>query len=46
MDSDGEDRPIEIKDLINENYRKPKISVVAKELKDPRDLVFNDFIYP
>ena len=33
MDGDGEDRPIELKLLVNEVIKKPKTSVVAKRLK-------------
>ena len=33
MDSDGEDRPVEIKDLINKISEKPENSVVAKRVK-------------
>ena len=40
MDSDGEDRPVEIKDLINKINEKPKVSVVAKRIKRSEGLVF------
>ena len=40
MDSDGEDRPIEIKDLINKITEKPEISVVAKRVKRAEGLMF------
>ena len=40
MDSDGEDRPIEIKDLINKISEKPEISVVAKRVKRAEGLIF------
>ena len=40
MDSDGEDRPIEIKDLINKIEREPEISVVAKRIKRSEGLIF------
>ncbi len=40
MDSDGEDRPIEIKDLINKIIEKPEISVVAKRVKRAEGLMF------
>jgi hypothetical protein len=33
MDGDGEDRPIELKLLVNEVIKKPKTSVVAKRFK-------------
>ena len=33
MDGDGEDRPVEIKSLINEINNKPNISIVAKRIK-------------
>tara|TARA_B100000767_G_scaffold251639_1_gene254814 strand:+ start:39 stop:911 length:873 start_codon:yes stop_codon:yes gene_type:complete len=33
MDGDGEDRPVEIKDLINEIFNEPNKSVVAKRVK-------------
>ena len=32
MDGDGEDRPVEIKDLINEIFHEPNKSIVAKRL--------------
>ena len=40
MDSDGEDRPIEIKDLINKIEKEPEISVVAKRIKRSEGLIF------
>ena len=40
MDSDGEDRPIEIKELIKKIRLNPKNSVVAKRVKDQRALCF------
>tara|TARA_X000000368_G_C22885372_1_gene647212 strand:+ start:34 stop:906 length:873 start_codon:yes stop_codon:yes gene_type:complete len=40
MDSDGEDRPIEIKDLINKINEKPEVSVVAKRVKRAEGLIF------
>ncbi len=40
MDSDGEDRPIEIKDLINKINEKPENSVVAKRVKRAEGLIF------
>ena len=40
MDSDGEDRPIEIKDLINKITEKPETSVVAKRVKRSEGLIF------
>ena len=33
MDGDGEDRPVEIKSLVNEIIKNPNISVVAKRVK-------------
>ena len=33
MDGDGEDRPIEIKDLLEKINKNPKVSVVAKRVK-------------
>ena len=33
MDGDGEDRPVEIKDLLEKIYKNPKVSVVAKRVK-------------
>ena len=41
MDSDGEDRPIEIKDLIKKISNEPHTSVVAKELSGLKDQYFN-----
>ena len=40
MDSDGEDRPVEIKDLINKIIEKPENSVVAKRVKRSEGLIF------
>ena len=40
MDSDGEDRPIEIKNLINKITEYPENSVVAKRVKRAEGLVF------
>ena len=40
MDSDGEDRPIEIKDLINKINEQPETSVVAKRVKRSEGLIF------
>ena len=40
MDSDGEDRPIEIKDLINKIKDDPETSVVAKRVKRAEGLIF------
>ena len=40
MDSDGEDRPVEIKDLINKIMEKPENSVVAKRVKRSEGLIF------
>ena len=40
MDGDGEDRPVEIKSLINQTIKKPNISVVAKRIKRSEGLIF------
>jgi len=40
MDGDGEDRPVEIKSLINKILKKPNISVVAKRIKRSEGLFF------
>ena len=40
MDSDGEDRPIEIESLINKITEKPEISVVAKRVKRSEGFIF------
>ncbi len=40
MDSDGEDRPIEIKNLISKIEKEPEISVVAKRVKRSEGIVF------
>ena len=40
MDSDGEDRPIEIKDLINKIIESPEISVVAQRVKRSEGPIF------
>ena len=40
MDSDGEDRPVEIKDLINTIVKKPENSVVAKRVKRSEGFIF------
>tara|TARA_B100001093_G_scaffold210052_1_gene201722 strand:+ start:141 stop:1013 length:873 start_codon:yes stop_codon:yes gene_type:complete len=40
MDSDGEDRPIEIKDLINKIIQEPETSVVAKRIKRSEGPIF------
>jgi polyisoprenyl-phosphate glycosyltransferase len=44
MDSDGEDRPVEIKDLIEATIRNPETSVVAKRIKRSEGFVFK-FMY-
>ena len=44
MDSDGEDRPIEIKDLINKIEENPDNSVVAKRVKRSEGRIFQIFI--
>ena len=40
MDSDGEDRPVEIIDLINKIRENSEISVVAKRVKRSEGLIF------
>ena len=40
MDSDGEDRPVEIKDLIDKIYKEPESSVVAKRIKRSEGPIF------
>ena len=40
MDSDGEDRPVEIKDLITKILKEPDISVVAKRIKRSEGPIF------
>tara|TARA_B100001996_G_scaffold141564_1_gene107666 strand:- start:52 stop:924 length:873 start_codon:yes stop_codon:yes gene_type:complete len=40
MDSDGEDRPIEIQDLINKITEEPEISAVAKRVKRSEGFIF------
>ena len=44
MDGDGEDRPVEIKSLINTANEKPNISVVAKRVKRSEGPFFQ-FLY-
>jgi len=44
MDGDGEDRPIEIKNLVNEILKNPKNSVVAKRVKRSEGSFFK-FLY-
>ena len=44
MDGDGEDRPVEIEFLVNKALEDEKVSVVAKELKDLKDLFFKHFM--
>ena len=44
MDSDGEDRPIEIKNLINKIIEYPENSVVAKESKGLKVWYFKLYI--
>ena len=44
MDGDGEDRPIEIKNLVNEILKNPKNSVVAKRVKRSEGPFFK-FLY-
>ncbi len=45
MDSDGEDRPIEIKDLLNKIKEFPEISVVAKRIKRSEGPIFKMLYY-
>tara|TARA_B100001093_G_scaffold510167_1_gene575542 strand:- start:599 stop:1471 length:873 start_codon:yes stop_codon:yes gene_type:complete len=40
MDGDGEDRPVEIKNLIDQIIKKPNISVVAKRVKRSEGIFF------
>jgi glycosyltransferase involved in cell wall biosynthesis len=40
MDGDGEDRPVEIKSLVNEILKKQKTSVVARRVKRSEGLFF------
>ena len=40
MDSDGEDRPVEIRSLINKISEKPETSVVAKRIKRSEGPIF------
>tara|TARA_B100000963_G_C22624731_1_gene671733 strand:- start:1597 stop:2469 length:873 start_codon:yes stop_codon:yes gene_type:complete len=40
MDGDGEDRPIEIKSLINKINAEPNVSVVAKRIKRSEGVIF------
>ena len=40
MDGDGEDRPIEIKSLIDKVKNDPKFSVVAKRVKRSEGIFF------
>ena len=44
MDSDGEDRPIEIKSLVNKITESPNKSVVAKRIKRSEGPIFSDFL--
>ena len=44
MDGDGEDRPVEIKSLLNTAYEKPDVSVVAKRIKRSEGYFFQ-FLY-
>ena len=44
MDGDGEDRPVEIKSLLNTINEKPNVSVVAKRVKRSEGLFFQ-FLY-
>jgi polyisoprenyl-phosphate glycosyltransferase len=44
MDGDGEDRPVEIKNLVDETIKSPNTSVVAKRVKRSEGLFFQ-FLY-
>ena len=44
MDGDGEDRPVEIKSLVNEVLKNPNISVVARRIKRSEGTFFNYYI--
>ena len=44
MDGDGEDRPVEIKDLIEKAFQSKDISVVAKRIKRSEGPIFQ-FLY-
>ena len=44
MDGDGEDRPREIKDLVEKIKENPNLSVVAKRIKRSEDFSFNLYI--
>ena len=43
MDADGEDRPIEIKKLVEAIHNKPGVSVVAKRVKRSEGMLFSFF---
>ena len=45
MDSDGEDRPVEIKDLIEKISKEPNISVVAKRVKRSEGIAFKTLYF-
>jgi polyisoprenyl-phosphate glycosyltransferase len=40
MDGDGEDRPVEIKNLVNETINNPNTSIVAKRIKRSEGMFF------
>ena len=44
MDSDGEDRPIEIKDFYKKIKENPDVSVVAKRIKRSEGRIFQNLI--
>ena len=44
MDADGEDRPEELVDLINEAKKHKNISVVAKRVKRSEGIIFRIFL--
>ena len=43
MDGDGEDRPVEIKDLVSKNNNFPAFSVIAKRVKRSEGFIFQFF---
>ena len=45
MDGDGEDRPIEIKNLVDGTKKNPNYSVVAKRIKRSEVIFFNFYIF-
>ena len=45
MDGDGEDRPVEIKNIIEEINKNPNVSVVAKRIKRSEGIFFKSLYY-